>query len=500
MRIIARTILLVLAFAPQRLYLPTPKTVTIGCLGSFDHLDPRDEDHGWAAMVAELVYEGFYRLDKHYRVVPALLESAQSDGAGRTVLTLRPDAHFHDGSPVRAADAAATIDAYRRGDYLVSLASLRFGQVEVIDERTLAVELSPPLPEAALDLTMLGILPRHLLVDGDRELRAAPPGTGPFRVVSATEASILLVRNPLYYGRLPRLDRVLLTSLPDETRIFTALIRGDLEYYPALSAGAAARLSTLPSCKVVQVFLPATVMVALNNRVPFFAAPLVRRALDLGVDKAGILAAIAPGEAYLADSLLSPAHPHYRPGPVRTYDPAAARTLLIEAGAIRRNEGLYVGDCRLGVLLDRSQEQTPDLAAAMRYLGNDLLNLGFAVRDRGVTLDPKDAACTAEATLLNVPSFPAAGTDWLNLLFDHDLIGYANREALSLFRFLRASVPDTPDLAAAYQRLQEVLREDPPGIVLYWRTGHLAHHVRLIGPDPGERPFFGLPDWDVVSR
>ena len=73
-------------------------------------LDPVNCGEGIQEDVASLLYEPLFRLDGQFNPVPVLCESYAWDETGLVcTLTLRQDAAFQDGTPLTAADAAASI-------------------------------------------------------------------------------------------------------------------------------------------------------------------------------------------------------------------------------------------------------------------------------------------------------------------------------------------------------------------------------------------------------
>ncbi len=148
-------------------------------------LDPVNCGEGIQEDVASLLYEPLFRLDGQFNPVPVLCESYAWDETGLVcTLTLRQDAAFQDGTPLTAADAAASIQraaASARYGYrlrgVASAAANRAGQV--------VVTLYAPnqgLP-ALLDIP---------IVKRGTENLPAPTGTGPYVLVTGGEGDYLL--------------------------------------------------------------------------------------------------------------------------------------------------------------------------------------------------------------------------------------------------------------------------------------------------------------------
>jgi peptide/nickel transport system substrate-binding protein len=164
---------------------------------------------------------------------------------------------------------------------------------------------------------------------------SAPLGTGPYRVERLVSGrSVTLVRNPYFRARGPEgqapgfADRVEVTLGDTAARVAAAAAgRLDLapmdpsELPPAQFAALRARLGT----RLQSGPLPATLYVWLNNRRPPFDDVRVRRAVNLAIDRARVVATLGGPELHSPTcQLLPPGLPGYRPVCTFTASPSAA--------------------------------------------------------------------------------------------------------------------------------------------------------------------------------
>src|SRR3954453_7123240 len=94
---------------------------------------------------AYLIYDNLFSLDAAGKPQPQMVERFTTDPSGRiTTMVLRAGQKFHDGSPVRAADAVASIDRWAKkdstGQKLVELGM----KTAVVDDRTFTIEMAQP--------------------------------------------------------------------------------------------------------------------------------------------------------------------------------------------------------------------------------------------------------------------------------------------------------------------------------------------------------------------
>src|SRR3954452_2490437 len=118
--------------------------------------------------LTHLVYSGLTRLDDHGTIVPDLAADWQISPDFRIyTFRLRPNLRWHDGQPLTADDVLFTTGLLRDpnfpGDTALA-ASWREVGVDAPSESTIRFTL-PATDASFMQLTTLGILPRHLWAD-----------------------------------------------------------------------------------------------------------------------------------------------------------------------------------------------------------------------------------------------------------------------------------------------------------------------------------------------
>ena len=150
-------------------------------------LDPITCGEGVQQVVASLLYEPLFRLDRTFQAVPLLCESYSWDEAGLVcTLNLRQDVLFSDGSPLTARDVVETLQraaaseryAYRlRG--IASVTANRAGQVLI----------TLPAPNRGLP----ALLDIPIVRQGAAQAEI-PVGTGPY-LLSSDDGGVCLTAN-----------------------------------------------------------------------------------------------------------------------------------------------------------------------------------------------------------------------------------------------------------------------------------------------------------------
>jgi peptide/nickel transport system substrate-binding protein len=240
--------------------------------------------------------------------VPLLAQSWERTDPRTLVFTLHPDAQWHDGTPVTAADIAFTFELYR-DDRVGSFTTSRLEKIESVtprDDRTAVFRFTQVYPEQLFDATYhMRIVPRHLLTSIPRdELRTHqfgrnPVGNGPFRFVrwDAGQEIELVADSTFFLGR-PGVPRVIWRFAAGPGAAVTQLLAGEADVLNFLgSPENVARVEQNPDYRVLRPTPMNYGYLGFNLRDPgdsmqvhpLFDNAEVRRAISMALDRDGII-------------------------------------------------------------------------------------------------------------------------------------------------------------------------------------------------------------------
>ncbi len=96
---------------------------------------------------AYMVWDTLYGMDENFRPQPQMVEghTVEDDGK-RVTMTLRDGLKFHDGEPVRARDAVASIRRWGARDALGQVLLSQTDELSATDDKTIVFRLSKPFP------------------------------------------------------------------------------------------------------------------------------------------------------------------------------------------------------------------------------------------------------------------------------------------------------------------------------------------------------------------
>ena len=366
---------------------------------SLDPLSPSLGDQEVAALVFDTPFRidatGQPRASLAISLDPPSPAAPQAEGLlpqARARLKIRTDVRFHDGTPVRAADVAASLQRAVREPGGWSLGPVRAARVVADD--TVELELSRPAPDLALLLST----PAAAITPGGAAPTATRTiGSGPFAVESAAlggeSPSVKLTANAACFAGRPYLDALLLRAFGSRTDEGQCYEVGTL--HAARHAASAFQVGGTRRASVDVESAPALVgFLAIGRALPDDVAGPLRAALATGIDR-----------ERLRRLIREPARVSVAPVP---YDPAAAKTAL---------ERRFPNRLKLTLLVDRSRFDDRALAdrllAELSRLGIDLTieSTGAASYQRRLAEQKYELALGVAA-----PPAPNAGLAELELL------------------------------------------------------------------------------------
>ena len=288
-------------------------------------------------------------------VIPELAERwSWQDSYRNLVFLLRRNVRWHDGKPFTSADVKYTFDVAREAPETPARFRLsarkewwsNIAMIEAPEPYTVIFHLKRPQPSLLLMLASgySPVLPAHVPLN---ELRQKCVGTGPFRQKEWLRGQLIeMERNPDYFiPDRPYLDGIRYTIIRERGTRLAALQAGRLDAFVPLEMTkpmAETAKSGAAALVITEIGQNGSDNVLINHKRAPFDDPLVRRAVNLALDRRAYVKSVRQDGAVIGAALmprpmgfwgLGEADLRNLPGyrdPAR--DKAEARRLLAEAG------------------------------------------------------------------------------------------------------------------------------------------------------------------------
>lgn len=478
-----------LAIAPAQ-----AETVTVGQTFLTSGLDPAEGSTGWA-LVTHGIGEQLFTVSRTGDIVPNLAQSADLNGDGTWTVKLAPERFFSDGTPVTADLVAAALN--RSGEANPS-ARATAGRLtfKAVDEATLSVSTEEPttiLPSILAEWAF----PVYLQTGGD------PIFTGPFAVKEFQSGSHIEMTPNSYYKDADKRPDVMLRRIADGQSLALAFASGELDLafnlpVETLSMFDGQRGETVKSFPVAYQY-----MMWMNTKSPALEDVRVRKAIDLTVNRADLVAAARAGVP--ATGAFAASYPFAAKGAL-PHDPEKAIALLEDAGWVLGEDGVRSKDGKRLELVLWAYPQRPDLVTFQPVIRAELAKIGIAVTTQ-VTESPSQVAGDGAFDLFLWAQHTAPAGDpglFLSLFFEtgaaRNYSGWSNAGYDALIAELRAAGDPEVRISLA-QKAQEMIADEAPVSFLVTPEWHVGVSERLANYEPWGSDYYVLrPDFMLSQQ
>lgn len=217
-------------------------------------LDPAfasDQPNSWCC---NLIYNGLVQLDNQLQVKPCVAKSWEIlDERKSYVFHLRTDVYFHDnvcfqnkkGRKVIASDFVYSFERLldpataARGNWVFETLIDSIDPFVAINDSTLEINLKQPFAPflQRLCIPYCSVIPHEAIEMYGKDFRSNPVGTGAFKFLKWNEGELIILhRNENYFEydnhglRLPYLDAVNISFVPNKSTEFLKFLNGDLDF------------------------------------------------------------------------------------------------------------------------------------------------------------------------------------------------------------------------------------------------------------------------------
>jgi peptide/nickel transport system substrate-binding protein len=430
------------------------------------------------AVLLTLLYDTLSWKDANGIVPWLATEWTTSDEGQKYTFQIVESATWHDGQPLTGDDVAFSFTYYAEHPY-------RWMTTEVVDSAIVtadsSVQITLKRPYAAFLEEIAGIVPivpRHVwesVADPTTyEGQDRSVGSGPFILAEhdQTAGAYRLLANDQYWRGRPLARQWQQLTVPNESRI-QIVQQGDADISLSHDASVLDLLANDPHLKVFETAPLSIVRLAVNTDRSPLERKEVRQAIAFALDRKLIAETITRGPAIVGSAgVIPPETPWFNPSlPRYDYDPDRARALL-------GNERFTID------LIADTAAREPDLMQPM-------------LEAVGITLNVQRVDAPTRVQLLSDGDFQLALAQHIGVGGDPDFLRrwYAGEESNafakgSIFHdqeFSRIGEEQAVALDPEVRRdlvfrMQEILAEELPTIVLYNRRFYWVYDPATVTP------------------
>lgn len=440
------------------------------------------------ANIVNQIYDGLTGRDETGQIVPAIASSWEAVDDVTWIFKLRDDVVFHNGEKCDATAVKFTADLAldpnstlpaNRSDISDVLEA-----VEIVDDYTIRFITKEPFAGLPLRLFSFKVFPPKYFAEmGQEYVTANPVGTGAFKFVSwEKDKEVVLEANPDYFRGAPKIDRLIIKVIPNETTRVAALESGELDIISAVPNSQIARLSQNQELLVTAWPTTRSMFVAFNTYTsPALQDPRVRRALNHAVDVDSILENALDGHGRrLANVLFNPSYTAFDEAiQGYAYDTELARSLLREAGYA---DSLNLSMCFAPGKFMNDSEVVQIIVAQLAEVG---VTVNLTEKESGL-MNNEMKSHTIDDLWFNGLGGPTADGDLMTQVgwtSDGRYSCWSDPELDALYSKAITTV-DSQKAAEVWKQIQQKMTDDAPGIALYQYYDIYAYKASVKGWTP----------------
>lgn len=319
------------------------ETLTIATFSDPIDLNPTVSSDSASSDVNGYTFAGLLTRDWNTKIVPDMAESMPVISKDNKTITfkLRKGLKWSDGKDLTSEDVKFSYE------FILDkkVASPRYSDFESIDKieapdkYTVVFKLKQPDAAILPNFTYGYIIPKHIWEKVDRtkvkqaDANKNPVGNGPYKFVEWKPAErVVLEVNPYYYGRTPKIKRIIMSITPSQAVAMVKAETGEADLV-AIPESDIARMKTKSNLNVYVYDRAAFDCILYNLKTPYFSDKRVRQAITHAMNKDAIVKGIYKGVAKVAESSYHPRLWAYSNNvPKYTYSLTKAKQLLDQAG------------------------------------------------------------------------------------------------------------------------------------------------------------------------
>jgi dipeptide transport system substrate-binding protein len=374
-----------------------------------------------------------------------------------------------------------------------------------IDDYTVKFTLTRPYAPILSDLAMdfASIVSKEyadkLTAAGHKDqFNTQPVGTGPFQLADYTkDQTVHYTANPTYFRGKQPIDDLVFAITVDPAMRWQKLQAGDCNVMAAPNPGDLPAIKATAGITLLQQPALNVAYLAYNTLLPPFDNPAVRKALNLAVDRQAIVDAVYRGAAVVAKNPFPPTVFSYDSDiQDDSYDPAAAKQMLADAGAANLHIKLWA------MPVPRSYDPNGRRIAEMIQANlaaigvtADIYSVDWATYVRTSADKIRDGPVEYGWTGDN-----ADPDNFLTPLLGCDSVGGANRAnwcnpdfEAAIRKAQTSAVQD--DRAAAYDKAQQIFKDQAPWLTIAHTLVSVPMQSNVTGfklDPPGHMNFEGV--------
>jgi len=479
----------------------------------------------WTNYTAGMAFPGLYKILPNGDLTPDLLDGEAKFTKKPFTVTykLKKNANWSDGKPVTAQDVIFTLQTIVNPKNEVASRSgyEDVSRAKAIDSKTLKLTFRKPYAAwKFLFYGAFGVLPKHALqgkdfnevwnTDNNNQTTGKPIGSGPFIMESYTKGqSLTMVRNPTYYGKQPKIGKIVFRFITNTDSEIQAIKGGEVDVIypqPALQLGDLRRQSGLKVLSSAGATYEHIDFNAGKKGFPLARAPWFRQAFAYSIDRTaltkqlfgGLKPDLQPLQSLMYQNTQKQYQPHFAQ---YTYNPTKAGQIMTKHGCTKGGDGIFVCNG-----LRASVKYSTTAGNRLRELSQEIVQAQAKKSGIEVQIDnapsrvlfPRIANEDYQLALFawSGTGDPAGVTDIYSCGGESNWMGYCSKKVTDLLKAADQEL-DPATRVKLVNQAGKIMGLNIPSLPLYQKPTYLVFKSKLQGL--ADNPTTGGPTWNIEN-
>ncbi|MBY7144584.1 ABC transporter substrate-binding protein [Virgibacillus sp. NKC19-3] len=462
-------------------------TLTIAQGADLQSFDTGDNRHTPSDVILRNMFNRLFKRDnpESMEIVPELVEDYEMVNENTWYFKLKEGVTFHNGDPLTAEDVEFTLNRVAKDDEVSE--NVYFGpvidDVNVIDELEFEIKTNGPSPTLLTLLSKSGsdILPKSYIEEvGWEEFGENPVGSGPYKYVNwIKDDRVVLEENEEYFGGDITWNEVVIRSIPESSTRVSELLAGGVDMIMNVPPSEWDRVNDDEDLTIIKSPTSRVMtLIARTGENYITSDPKVREAIDLAINKEVLTNQILQGSGIPLRTRVVDASFGANPELQNTlvYDPERAKQLLEESD---------YSDSELELTLQSPQGRYLMDSEVAEMIANMLSEVGIKVNlqmmESSSLSNAYSSAENEELMLIGLGDPMMDASYSLNHFHSDDairLMDYSNSEVDELFDSANSNM-DSDEREKQYQKIQEIIAEERPQILLYSEMANYGTNLSI---------------------
>ncbi len=272
-------------------------------ISNFDTMNPLLSNNKEVLNINRLIFEPLMQIDENYRIKMCLAKECSKTSDTTYIVKTNNNIKWQDGTSLSAKDVQFTIDRLKEISSIYSYNVQKVISLEVLDDETVKINLSEPVPFFEYNLTFPILSYNFYLNDNFVQSPKIPIGTGMFYISSMKDGIITLSKNPNWWNienENSKIETINIKLYSEVGEIYNSFKLGNLDVFNTSNTNLEQYIGTIGYAKKEAKGRNFD-YVSINCEDTILKNVEVRKALDYCIDKTNIVSSVYNNNCFVSN-------------------------------------------------------------------------------------------------------------------------------------------------------------------------------------------------------